>query len=316
LWYEGVTGFGSNFHLEMNAVNNLSVAANGYGNGLFHHDLLHFSENKLYFSGNQLNLYPQLSDYQLFYCCNDFPDNQPNTDNGIAILRNSRHPFPAISYTPTSELRTRAAAGTGAFPRDAMDSRLAGYLQNNQIIDLPVEAAAADDAFLLNPPAGVFADTDSDGMPDYWENTHGTNPAIQDHNGTGLSQGITGVSGFTNLECYLNCLSDALVSGQTTPACGIQAFTTGSEEPRADISVRVQPNPVSEKILISYQAAETDGWASLFDMQGQLRREIPLPRAGGTATMPVADLEAGVYVIKWEISGKIDNSRILIQKAE
>jgi hypothetical protein len=162
----------------------------------------------------------------------------------------------------------------------------------------------------------VFADTDSDGMPDYWENTHGTNPAIQDHNGTGLSQGITGVSGYTNIECYLNCLSDALVSGQTTPACGIQAFTTGSEEPRADISVHVQPNPVSEKILISYQAAETDGWASLFDMQGQLRREIPLPRAGGTATMPVADLEAGVYVIKWEISGKIDNSRILIQKAE
>jgi hypothetical protein len=78
----------------------------------------------------------------------------------------------------------------------------------------------------------------------------------------------------------------------------------------------VQPNPATEKLWISYQAAETDGWASLFDMQGQLRREIPLPRAGGTATMPVADLEAGVYVIKWEISGKIDNSRILIQKAE
>ncbi len=313
LWYEGVTGFGSNFYLEMNAVNNLSVAANGYGNGMFHHDLLHFSQNKLYFSGNRLNLYPQLSDYQLFYCCNDFPENHPNTDNGIAMLRNSRHPFPAISYTPTSELRAHAAANAGAFPRDAMDSRLAGYLQNNQIIDLPVEAAAADDAFLLNPPAGVFADTDSDGMPDYWENTHGTNPAIQDHNGTNLSQSITGTNGYTNLECYLNCLSDALVNNQTTPACGIQAFTTGN----ADISsggstVSILQNPADEILTVVHVPAATDGNASLFDVNGRMVRSVTLERTGGLACLQAGELAEGIYLLEWNHGGSRGNIRVMI----
>jgi hypothetical protein len=47
---------------------------------MFHHDLLHFSQNSLYFSGNKLSLYPQLADFELFYCCNDFPTSYPNTD--------------------------------------------------------------------------------------------------------------------------------------------------------------------------------------------------------------------------------------------
>jgi hypothetical protein len=35
----------------------------------------------------------------------------------------------------------------------------------------------------------------------------GLNPAVQDHNGTSVSVAMTGVAGYTNLECYLNELS-------------------------------------------------------------------------------------------------------------
>ncbi|MCX7853723.1 MAG: hypothetical protein N2383_13225, partial [Caldilineales bacterium] len=39
----------------------------------------------------------------------------------------------------------------------------------------------------------------------------------RDHNGTELSVRFTGVTGYTNLECYLNWLADRLVSGTPTP---------------------------------------------------------------------------------------------------
>ena len=49
-------------------------------------------------------------------------------------------------------------------------------------------------------------------MPDDWERAHGLDPLVQDHNGTGLSVSMTGIAGYTNLECYLNELSDLRVA--------------------------------------------------------------------------------------------------------
>ena len=44
------------------------------------------------------------------------------------------------------------------------------------------------------------ADTDLDGMPDYWEIAAGLNPSVADHNGDADG------NGYTNLEDYLNSL--------------------------------------------------------------------------------------------------------------
>lgn len=54
-------------------------------------------------------------------------------------------------------------------------------------------------------------------MPDSFEVRYGLNPAVQDHNGTQISVLFTGVAGYSNLECYLNWLSDNLVSGRPLP---------------------------------------------------------------------------------------------------
>lgn len=296
LWYEGVTGFNSNFYLRMNAVSNLSVARPSYGNGMFHHDLLHFSQNSLYFSGNKLSLYPQLADFELFYCCNDFPTSYPNTDLGQADRPISLHPFPTVTYHTVSELPVYLASHAGAFPRDAMDTRLNGYILNNNLIDLPVEEAGASDAFVLNNALPPFADSDNDGMPDYWEFSHGTNPAVQDHNGTGLSQSITGVSGYTNLECYLNCLSDALIAGSSTPACGIQAFTTSAgETENKSVAVSIYPNPAEGAVFIR-QTDPGPAEVTVYTMQGNLLLKHLVDTK--TGRLDTAHLPSGCYFLE------------------
>lgn len=252
LWYEGRTGFNGNFYLKMNAVNNLFYAGPQYGNGMFHFDLLNFQQNQLFFAGNRLNLYyPQHSDYQLFYCCNDFNLHHPNSDFGSAQKLPMRFNFPPLFYHPVEQLPDFISENAGAFPRDSMDRRFMSYLKEKIIPNIPVSIAAADDAFLLNEQKEGPADTDLDGMPDYWEIYHGLNPADQDHNLKNLSPEITGISGYTNLECYLNCLSDALISGQSTPECGINLSSSKTENDVEKNNIwSISPNPATNILTV------------------------------------------------------------------
>lgn len=297
LWYEGVTGAGGNFYVNMVAINNLSVARPAYSNGMFHHDLLHFPQNRLYFSGNKLNLYTGLADYDLFYCCNDFPDGLPNTDLGVASLQTERAPFPSITYTETDELPAYMLKFAGAFPRDAMDKRLLSNIEDNSILSLPVDQAGADDAFVLNTPGSVPPDSDLDGMPDYWEISHDLNPAVQDHNGTEWSQNITGTAGYTNLECYLNCLSDALVNGYTTSSCGIAGFMSAARDEAAESRiVHVVPNPAGESFRILSDNGRFDDISevTLYSAQGHLLKKWSDVRLG--EPLDIVDINPGFYL--------------------
>lgn len=219
------------FLIRPNFVNNYAVGRNSYGGAMFHHPMLDHVGNEIYSSGNRLNLYPAYADYDLFYCCNDFNLYNPNTDLGTATLRSTRFNYPPLTYTPTDNLLALLAQKVGAFNsysptrRDSMNRRQLQPMQFNTIDPTPVDgndyyndAYLSDFTALPAPPT----DTDNDGMPDYWETAHATNPNLADPNNTSLSVSITGIAGYTNLECYLNCLSDALVNGETTPPCGIQ----------------------------------------------------------------------------------------------
>jgi hypothetical protein len=164
-----------------------------------------------YWSDNHLSLYPGRGDYQLNYCCSDYPDVTPEA-GAPPYARATRHPFPAISYLPSGELVGWIRAHAGAFPRDPMDRRLLAPLASGTFDPAPRDANPYGDAYRFDftaPPAPP-ADSDADGMPDAWEAAHGLNPHAQDHNGTQLSLALTGVAGYTNLECYLNELADLL----------------------------------------------------------------------------------------------------------
>jgi len=129
----------------------------------------------------------------------------------------TRHTHPAVTILPTSGLMAHLQANAGAFPRDAMDTRLAGYLSGT------VEARPAawsggngidrgDGLRVVSPAEAPPADSDGDGMPDAWETARGLNPQCAGASLVTLSSrsnnGVEGcTAGYTDLECYLNDLS-------------------------------------------------------------------------------------------------------------
>lgn len=207
------------FLVRPNFVNNHAVGRTSYGGAFFHHPLIEHAGNELFTAGNTMNLYPGYSDYQLFYCCNDFNLYHPNTDLGVATLRTNRFAYPNLTYTPTSDLRPNLFANAGAFNafspmhRDSMNRRLLKFVGNNLLDAHLVNGVDYyNDAYWLDYSSAPTAplDSDLDGMPDAWEVANGLNPNLQDHNGMTLSIPLTGISGYTNLECYLNLLADNL----------------------------------------------------------------------------------------------------------
>jgi len=203
------------YRIALNLVNNQMQVRSNFPYGMVLRDFLDVSENSLFVSGNTLSRYPALSDYQLFYCCNDFSGAMPNTDLGVAIRRSTRHSFGPVSYLDATTLRAHLLANSGAYPTDPMDRRIRASVQSGLIASTPYETPLANDTFDLDfdpgnaPPAPV--DTDADGMPDAFElrySVYGLNPNMADNNGAGLSLPLTGVAGYTNLEVYLNLLAD------------------------------------------------------------------------------------------------------------
>lgn len=208
--------FGQPIYYRMNLVGNHAFVRNPDQAEPFPYGLIHIATpqgpqplTSTWFSGNRINLYPGRSDYELTYCCNDYPDHQPDTTLP-AFAAAARHDFPAISYQDAADLAPRAVQRAGAFPRDPMDRRLMGAVEQETITIQPRNINPADDGsalpFAVAPAAPT--DSDADGMPDVWESANGLNPQMQDHNGTQLSLPTLGVQGYTNLEVYLHELSE------------------------------------------------------------------------------------------------------------
>ena len=203
---------GQPIYWKLNAVNNLFHTANSFQYGMFDDQILNVARNELFVSGNRMNLYPSRSDYQLFYCCNDYPaETSPDATSRRAQARITRHPFPTITYTPTDQLRTYLLNNAGAWPRDPMDTRLMSFVASNTISGAAPNTNPAGDALrpaFTGPAPAAPTDTDSDGMPDAWEITKGTNPSVDNTNARTLS-----AVGYTDLEVYLNELSTSRIIG-------------------------------------------------------------------------------------------------------
>jgi hypothetical protein len=207
--------WGRNFQasFRINYINNYAHARSSFPYGMFgtHNN----AADQLYYSGNKINIHPNFADAELVYCCNNFLVNHPNTTPLIAAVA-TPHPFPSITGDVTGDpLIDVAAANFGAFPRDPMDRRFIRQMASRQINPLHQSEAEANDAFSLDwitPPPPPL-DSDDDGMPDAWELHNGLNPLSPDHTGKQLSMRYTGVEGYDNIECYINRLSDHLVSG-------------------------------------------------------------------------------------------------------
>ena len=203
---------GQPIYWRLNAVNNFFRTANGFQFGMFDDQILNVARNELFVSGNKMNLYLSRSDYELFYCCNDYPaETGPDATSRRAQSRMTRHPFPTITYTPTDQLRTVLLNTAGAWPRDPMDTRLMSFVAADTLSAAPTDTNPAGDGLLpaFTGPAPVApTDTDGDGMPDAWEIVKDTNPTVANTNARTLSS-----VGYTDLEVYLNELSTSRITG-------------------------------------------------------------------------------------------------------
>lgn len=195
---------------KINAVNNYFRTRADFPYGMFDDTIMRTATNQLYVSGNAMSAYPGRSDYQLFYCCNDYPSVTPNTSAQVATKLTTRLPFPSINYTPTDQLRTVLLNTAGAWPRDPMDTRLLRSVATDTIATAPRNTNPAGDALLpaiASPPAPP-TDTDADGMPDAWEIARGLDANIANTNARTLSS-----AGYTDLEVYLQELSASRITG-------------------------------------------------------------------------------------------------------
>lgn len=232
---------GEPVHYAMNWVGNYAYARPDFPFGLMWFPSFNNNPNltTTYLTDNRLNLYAGRQDYQLIYCCNDYantfadPGSLPFPDPASppAFARSTRHPFPPVTYQSGTSLPDALADSAGALPHDPMDRRLMGPVRSRTFDPAPRDANPYNDAFLLdfdpaNPPAAP-QDSDADGMPDAWEQQFGLNPQVPDNNGTELSVSFTGVSGYTNLECYLNSILGSSAPPPTPGASPTPTRTPG-----------------------------------------------------------------------------------------
>ncbi|MEZ4406730.1 MAG: hypothetical protein R3A52_09665 [Polyangiales bacterium] len=194
---------GSNIFYQMNWIGNQSWAPSSNRFGMIWIQPSG-TGTSAYFNDNRSNLWASRGDWDLNYCCNDYSG---GAGSRPSWGRTSPHAFPTTTAMSASQVRAHAAANGGAFPRDPMDTRLMGFVASGTIDSRASNTNPANDA-LRTPTTGTApTDSDNDGMPNAWETAHGLNPNVADHNGTNLSMSMTGVAGYTNLECYLNELS-------------------------------------------------------------------------------------------------------------
>ena len=307
------------YGLAINFVNNYSVSRSTYNGPMFSFDFLSNNKNSIYTSGNKMNQYANYSDYQLFYCCNDFKEagNNPNTANGTATKLTTRNNYPTISYTPTNQVQSYMVQNVGAFPRFAMENRLIKPLSDNKIEEKPVDKIWVDDALTLpfttqpTPPK----DTDSDGMPDDWEKANGLNVNVQDHNGTTLSKKYTGIEGYTNLECYLNCLAESVLKGSN------QCLLTSLSDIDADnISIMsVTPNPIINKQLKIRIESPKDmnmPFIKISNLMGQTvfqQKMDNIQKGESNIELNVSHMNAGLYILQlWENQKIIGIQKLVI----
>ena len=196
---------------QMNWVGNLGVVRPTFAYGM-----LFFpnptGRSTVFFDDDRLTSRPDRTNWELVYCCDDFLDapTQPRPMWAAAM----RHDFPAMNYLPSADVRRYLLAHAGAFPRDAMDRRLMGYVADGVSPAGFPNVNLGNDAYTLawaSPSAAPAAplDTDNDGMPDAWERAHNLDPAVDDHNGLTVGAAMGGVlDGYPNLEVYLAELAE------------------------------------------------------------------------------------------------------------
>ncbi len=114
-------------------------------------------------------------------------------------------------------------AGSTLPVRDAVDNFLIGELTS---LGLKGATITSEGELPTGGPGMIYKgnklpDTDGDGMPDAWEETHGTDSKVRD-------DGVIGTDGYSNIEKYINSIHQPVAYLKYPTGIGASAVTTGS----------------------------------------------------------------------------------------
>ncbi|HEX5223074.1 MAG TPA: Ig-like domain-containing protein [Verrucomicrobiae bacterium] len=141
----------------------------------------------------------------------DVPIRQASADitNQMSDVPLFTPPVPVTEHSASNAYKQVISLAGYHQVRDAVDLRVISNVVNRQFYDFLQSQSQVGGWPVLNT-YNVPADTDRDGMPDYWETALGKNPHVANHNSTNSD-------GYTDLEHYLNWLLEpravAVVNG-------------------------------------------------------------------------------------------------------
>jgi autotransporter-associated beta strand protein len=132
----------------------------------------------------------------------------------------------ASAYSPLTALKLAISDAGPSFRRDSVDERMI-----TELISWGTLGGTITSELLppMNGPGVIrngtpYPDADNDGMPDFWENGTGSNPASANNNDASPSG-----SGYTRLEDYLNWLAEphGIALQNTNVVVDLRQFTRG-----------------------------------------------------------------------------------------
>jgi autotransporter-associated beta strand protein len=181
------------------------------------------------FSGGNANFH--------IYATNNWQDSNLNGTLDGAVIPLAAYgpmdaqavPFPypiTNAFPPLTALKLAVSDVGTSWKRDVVDERMITELTSWGLLG---ETVNSEFESPMNGPGIVrngtpYTDTDQDGMPDFWEQGTGSNPAVSNNNDPSPSG-----SGYTRLEDYLNWLADphGIASTNTTVFVELRQFTRG-----------------------------------------------------------------------------------------
>lgn len=86
----------------------------------------------------------------------------------------------------------------------------------------------------------------------------------------------------------------------------------GSAPPGKQSNPKMYPNPANDILRIEFPGGNLGGYVRLFDLQGRLRREQPLPAPGGLVEISISNIPNGIYVAQWFCNGQTGYAKIII----
>ena len=219
-----------------------------------------------------------------------------------------------ITTETANEAYNSVLNGAGAYPLDAVDSRIIAETQNGTASGYGTSEFESETTTsryyqktlgIIDDPAavggypeyntyGTITDNDNDGMDDEWELSNGLNP--QDPSDRNK---VTN-SGYTALEAYL-----AHLVGETIPL----DFTDGIDSSFKNESITIFPNPTAGQIFIGTERKLEE--ARIYSSEGKLITVISLHHCG---IVNVSHLPAGKYIMTLLDSKKEQNTVHFIKK--